>query len=68
MFSANKITGMTVVLSETLKEIISDQDKYVALPGNCRTELLIPDSRTSTHTACSTRLKPTQGSGSTSHW
>merc|ERR1711934_680272 len=28
MFSANKITGMTVVLSETLKEIISDQDKF----------------------------------------
>ena len=29
MFSANKITGMTVVLSETLKEIISDGDKSV---------------------------------------
>lgn len=28
MFSANKITGMTVVLSETLKEIISDGDKF----------------------------------------
>jgi len=26
MFSANKITGMTVVLSETLKEIIHKND------------------------------------------
>ena len=28
MFSANKITGMTVVLSETLKEIIKKTDTY----------------------------------------